>query len=39
MNTNFLPFHRTNFDFLFIVLIMAVTLAAMLAFFRYKKWL
>ncbi len=39
MNTIFLPFHHTNLDFLFIILIMAVTLAAMLSFFRYKKWL
>jgi len=39
MNTNFLPFHSTNYDFLFIVLIMAVTLACMLTYFRYKKWL
>lgn len=39
MNTNFLPFHYTQMDFLLIMAIMAVTLAAMLLFFRYKKWL
>lgn len=39
MNTNFLPFHSTDFDFFFIMMIMAATLACMLAYFRYKKWL
>lgn len=39
MNTNFLPFQKTESDFLFILLIMAATLGAMISFFRYKKWI
>jgi len=39
MNTNFLPFKHTEADFFYILLIMAATLAAMMVFFRHKKWL
>jgi magnesium transporter len=39
MNTNFLPFHGTDQDFLFIMAIMAATLFSMLAYFSRKKWL
>jgi len=39
MNTNFLPFQKTEQDFLFIMAIMTVTLVSMLAYFSRKKWL
>lgn len=39
MNTNFLPFRETSRDFIYIILIMTVTLGAMLSYFRHKKWI
>lgn len=39
MNTNFLPFHETKFDFALIVFIMSVCLGGMLTYFRHKRWI
>jgi len=39
MNTNFLPFKETVFDFWLITGLMAITLLVMLVYFRIRKWL
>ena len=39
MNTNFLPFTKTPFDFWFIIGLMVITFSGMMIYFRIKKWL
>lgn len=39
MNTDYLPFRGNGTDFMIIMLIMAVSLTGMLAYFRHKKWI
>lgn len=39
MNTNFLPFKETVFDFWLITGLMAITLLVMIIYFRIRKWL
>lgn len=39
MNTNFLPFSQSPFDFWLIMGLMALVLGGMLAYFKIKKWL
>ncbi|MFH1183273.1 MAG: magnesium transporter CorA family protein [Candidatus Moraniibacteriota bacterium] len=39
MNTNFLPFMQSEFDFWMIVGLMSVVLFGMIIYFKYKKWL
>jgi len=39
MNTNFLPFTGNSSDFWLIIGLMVITLAGMIIYFRFKKWL
>ncbi len=39
MNTNFLPFQKTDRDFEYVVLIMLLTFIGMFTYFKHKKWI
>ena len=39
MNTNFLPFNKTIVDFWVIMVLMVITSAVMIIYFKFKKWL
>jgi magnesium transporter len=39
MNTNFLPFQKSGYDFFLVILIMTATFGGMFAIFKHKKWI
>lgn len=39
MNTNFLPFQKTDRDFEYVLIIMIATFAGMFFYFKHKKWI